>query len=290
MIIDGKKIAKQIQEELKDEIAHMQGSKPCLAVILVGENPASQIYVRRKAEACESIHMTSIRRHFPSDISEKKLLEELIQLNNNPEVNGILVQLPLPAHINSSVITQAISPQKDVDGLHPLNVGKLLIGDSDGFVPCTPLGIQALLLRSGVEIAGKHVVVMGRSNLVGKPIAALLMQNNSGANATVTLLHSYSKNIKELCRSADILIVAMGKPKIITADMIKEGAVVIDVGINKIAHPQSAQGFQIVGDVDFEMVQEKCSLITPVPGGVGPMTIAMLLSNTLKSYKKSMSI
>jgi len=290
MIIDGKKIAKQIQEELKDEIAHMQGPKPCLAVILVGENPASQIYVRRKAEACESIHMTSIRRYFPSDISEKKLLEELAQLNNNPEVNGILVQLPLPAHINSRVITQAISPQKDVDGLHPLNVGKLLIGDSDGFVPCTPLGIQALLLRSAVEIAGKHVVVMGRSNLVGKPIAALLMQNNSGANATVTLLHSYSKNIKELCLSADILIVAMGKPKIITADMIKEGAVVIDVGINKIAHPQSAQGFQIVGDVDFEKVQEKCSLITPVPGGVGPMTIAMLLSNTLKSYKKFMSI
>lgn len=285
MIIDGKEIARLIQEELKREIAGICGEKPCLAVILVGENPASQIYVKRKAQACESINMRSIRRQFSSDISEKILLEELALLNNNPEINGILVQLPLPLHINPSKITQAISPQKDVDGLHPLNAGKLLIGDQDGFVPCTPLGIQALLVRSSTEIAGKHVVVMGRSNLVGKPIAALLMQNASNANATVTVIHSHSKNIKQICLSADILIAAIGKPKIVTADMVKEGAVVIDVGINKITDSSSLQGFQIAGDVDFENVKDKCSLITPVPGGVGPMTIAMLLSNTLKSYK-----
>lgn len=277
-IIDGKAIARQIQQEIKDAIATTAGRKPCLAMIVVGENPASQIYVQRKAAACESIGMISIRQKFPATISEKALLSELEKLNNDSKVDGILVQLPLPGHINPLSVICAISPDKDVDGLHPLNAGKLLIGDTEGFAPCTPLGIKVLLQRSSIEVAGKHVVIMGRSALVGKPMAALLMQNAPGANATVTVVHSFSKNLKELTSVADILIAAMGKPKFVTAEMVKKNSVVIDVGINKVNN-------HIVGDVDFEKVKEKCAFITPVPGGVGPMTIAMLLSNTWKSYQ-----
>lgn len=285
MILDGKAIAEKVQEEIKQNIDKMAGRKPCLAVILVGTHAPSQIYVKRKTQACESVGMISIKRHFPAELSEAKLLKELDLLNANPVVDGILVQLPLPPHINPITILHYIAPDKDVDGLNPFNVGKLLIGEQDGFAPCTPLGIKTLLERSSIDTAGKHVLVMGRSNLVGKPMAALLMQNAPGANATVTVAHSQTKHLPVLARMADILIVAMGRPRFVTADMIQEGAVVVDVGINKIEAPSSKQGYQIVGDVDFEGVKDKCAWITPVPGGVGPMTIAMLLSNTLKSYR-----
>jgi methylenetetrahydrofolate dehydrogenase (NADP+)/methenyltetrahydrofolate cyclohydrolase len=284
MIIDGKAIADIIQAEIKDDITQILGRKPCLAVILVGTHPPSQIYVKRKTQACEAVGMLSIKRHFPAELSEKELLNELDLLNTNPEVDGILVQLPLPAHINPINILRRIAPDKDVDGLNPVNVGKLLIGELDGFVPCTPLGIKTLLERSSVDVQGKHVVVMGRSNLVGKPMAALLVQNAPGANATVTIVHSQTKNLATLTRMADVLIVAMGQPKFVNAAMVKDGVVIIDVGINKIAS-EAPPGYQIVGDVDFDDVKDKCALITPVPGGVGPMTIAMLLSNTLKSHR-----
>lgn len=283
MIIDGKAIATQIQNEIKDRVSKINGRKPCLAVVLVGTHPPSQIYVNRKTQACEAAGILSIRKNLPADTSEEALLAEIETLNSDPNVDGILVQLPLPIHINPIRVIHEISPDKDVDGLHPLNAGKLLIGDESGFVPCTPLGIKALLERSDIDVRGKHVVVIGRSNLVGKPIAALLLQNAPGANASVTVMHRYSQHIPEICCHADVVIVAIGKPKFVTADMIKEGAVVIDVGINKI-DASNNQGYQIVGDVDFESVKDKCSFITPVPGGVGPMTIAMLLSNTLKSY------
>lgn len=287
MIIDGKAIASQIQKEIQNEIALITGRKPCLAVILVGSHPPSQIYVSRKTQACAAVGMLSIKRNLPADISESDLLKEIDILNSDPTVDGILVQLPLSAHINPVTVIKNISPDKDVDGLHPMNAGKLLIGDPHGFVPCTPLGIKTLLERSSIEVEGKHVVVLGRSNLVGKPAATLLMQNAPGANATVTLVHSLTPNISEICRMADILIVAIGQPKFITANMVKEGVVIVDVGINKI-DADTPQGYQIVGDVDFDSVLSKCSFITPVPGGVGPMTIAMLLSNTLKSYKNKM--
>lgn len=288
MIIDGKAIAAQIQQEIKTEISQFLGRIPCLAVILVGNHLPSQIYVQRKTQACESVGIRSLKQHLPAETTEAELLITLEQLNADPSVDGILIQLPLPPHMNPLTILKCIDPDKDVDGLHPVNAGKLLTGDVSGFVPCTPLGIKVLLERSGVDVCGKHVLVLGRSNLVGKPMAALLMQNAKGANATVTIAHSYTKQVKELCLLADVLIVAMGKAKFITADMVKEGAVVVDVGINKIDNPVSSQGYQIVGDVDFPDVKAKCSLITPVPGGVGPMTIAMLLSNTWKSAKRKL--
>lgn len=277
MIIDGKTIANSIQTELKIKIGQSPAArKPCLAVVLVGSNPASLIYVNRKTLACESVGITSIRHHLSEESSEEKILELIQLLNKDRQIDGILVQLPLPKHVNPLHIINQIDPSKDVDGLHPINAGKLLIGDTSGFIPCTPLGVKVLLERSHINISGKHVVILGRSNLVGKPLAALLMQNTSGANATVTVVHSYSENVKQICSQADILIAAIGKPKYVTADMIKENAVVIDVGINKISN-------QIVGDVDFENVKNKCAHITPVPGGIGPMTIAMLLCNTWKS-------
>lgn len=281
-IIDGKAIAQQIQQELASAIrAHASQRQPCLAVILVGNHRPSQIYVNRKMEACGQIGIKSIRHHLPDTATEQTLLELIAKLNNDPSIDGILLQLPLPHHFNSIQMISAISPQKDVDGLHPTNMGKLLIGDPSGFVPCTPLGIKVLLQRAMIDITGKHLVVVGRSNLVGKPVAALLMQNTPGANATVTILHSYSKDAPEILRSADILVVAMGSPKFLTHDLIKEGVGIIDVGINSIETPN---GRKLVGDVDFEAVKDKCSFITPVPGGVGPMTIAMLMSNTWKSY------
>lgn len=289
MIIDGKAIASQIQQEIKEAIERMPGRKPGLAVILVGTHAPSQIYVSRKTQACESVGIHSIRRELSSDITESMLLQEIQALNNNPNIDGILVQLPLPPHINPLTIIHHISPEKDVDGLHPMNVGKLLIGNTDGFVPCTPLGVKVLLERSGVDMCGKHALVIGRSNLVGKPMAALLMQNSPGANATVSLAHKYTKELNTLSQLADVLIVAIGHPNFITGDMIKKGSVIIDVGINKINDPNVPKGYRLVGDVDFHSVKNKCSLITPVPGGVGPMTIAMLLNNTLKSYERSLS-
>jgi methylenetetrahydrofolate dehydrogenase (NADP+)/methenyltetrahydrofolate cyclohydrolase len=284
MLIDGKTIASQIQNEIRNSVATLSERKPCLAVILVGEHPPSQIYVTRKAKACEEVGILSLRHTFPSTLSEAELLKEIDRLNQDTSVDGILVQLPLPKHLNPLKITQHITPSKDVDGLHPMNVGKLLMGDPNAFAPCTPLGIQVMLERSGVETAGKHVVIIGRSNLVGKPMAALLMQNAQGANATVTVAHSATKGLKDICLTADILIAAMGNPRFITADMVKENAIVIDVGINSVPNPDKPGANKLVGDVDFDAVSKKCALITPVPGGVGPMTIAMLLSNTLKSY------
>jgi methylenetetrahydrofolate dehydrogenase (NADP+)/methenyltetrahydrofolate cyclohydrolase len=282
--LDGKKVAAEVQLELQALINGLPGRKPCLAVVLIGDHPASKIYVNRKAQACAATAIISIKKLLPADISREDLIQEIVNLNQDPTVDGILVQFPLPLHINPADITQAISIDKDVDGFHPTNVGKMLLGSSDGFIPCTPLGIKTLLVRHQIEVAGNHVVIVGRSNIVGKPMAALLMQNSFGANATVTVAHSHSRNMAELCRSADILIAAVGKPRFITADMVKEGAVIVDVGINKVIDGSLPNGYQIVGDVDYDHVAPKCSHITPVPGGVGPMTIAMLLRNTLYSY------
>jgi methylenetetrahydrofolate dehydrogenase (NADP+)/methenyltetrahydrofolate cyclohydrolase len=285
-LIDGKKIAAEVRQELKATISGIKGRKPALAVILVGEHPPSQIYIDRKVEACEEVGITSIRRQFPSSLSQEMLLQEIEHLNQDAAVDGILVQMPLPAHIDCDRIIQAISPDKDVDGFHPVNVGKMLTGSMTGFFPCTPLAIKTLLDRYGIDPAGRHAVVFGRSNIVGKPMAAMLMQSTPGGNATVTIVHRQSANVDALCRMGDILIVAIGQPKFISAPMVKEGAIVIDVGINRIACANSARGYQIVGDVDFDNVKSKCSYITPVPGGVGPMTIAMLLKNTTHAYLK----
>lgn len=286
MLIDGKKIADEIQKEIKEAIQQLKNRPPCLAVIQVGDHPPSEIYVNRKTQACKDVGILSIKRVLPPTISEKELLAEIDAFNHNPEVDGILVQLPLPPPLNPLRVTYAIDPNKDVDGFHPYNMGKMLIGEMDGFLPCTPLGIKVLMDRSSIDIFGKHVLVIGRSNIVGKPLAALLMQGIPAGNATVTIAHRYSKDLKKFCLLAEIIIVAIGQPNFITADMVQEGTVVIDVGINKIDDPTKKKGYQIVGDVDFKNVAPKCSFITPVPGGVGPMTIAMLLQNTLLSYQK----
>ncbi|MGZ3732170.1 MAG: bifunctional methylenetetrahydrofolate dehydrogenase/methenyltetrahydrofolate cyclohydrolase FolD [Parachlamydiaceae bacterium] len=286
ILIDGKKVANTIQQELKTSIALLNDRKPCLAVVMVGDHPASEIYVKRKIQACHEVGIISLRKHLEATISEKELLKVIEELNQNTSVDGILVQLPLPAHIHPGKVMEAISPEKDVDGFHPLNVGKLLIGEQSGFFPCTPLAIKTLLERYEIEVSGKYVVIFGRSNIVGKPMAALLMQSMPGGNATVTVLHRQSKNVKEICLLADILIVATGQPKTVTADMVKPGAIIVDVGINKIEDPTDPKGYKIVGDVDYENVKDKCAYITPVPGGVGPMTIAMLLKNTLESCKR----
>jgi methylenetetrahydrofolate dehydrogenase (NADP+) / methenyltetrahydrofolate cyclohydrolase len=285
MIMDGKAVAEQIQHEIKLTIEKSKGRKPCLAMILVGAFPSSKIYVNRKNKSCAAVGITSITKEFSSEISEEQLLQEIEILNHNPDVDGILVQLPLPKQISAKKVIYAINPEKDVDGFHPLNVGKLLIGETDGFFPCTPLGIQVLLEYYSVSVAGQNVLVIGRSNIVGKPIAALLMQNSSNGNATVTVANRSSKHLKDLCLRADIIIAAIGQPRFITLDMISEGAIVIDVGINQVVNKNHKTGYQIVGDVDFENIKDKCAFITPVPGGIGPMTIAMLLQNTLKSYK-----
>lgn len=285
MIIDGKKIAQQIQDEIKSSLLKIQGRQPCLAVILVGEHHASRIYIERKTQACKEVGIRSLKIELPASTTEKELLNHIVELNQNPDVDGILVQLPLPPQINPSHVTEAIAPEKDIDGFHPSNVGKMLIGETTGFLPCTPLGIRVLLERSNIEVTGRHVLIAGRSNIVGKPMAAILMQSNPEGNATVTIAHSKTKNIANLTRLADIIIVAIGQPLFLKADMIKEGAVVIDVGINKLADPTRSSGYRLVGDADFDNIKDKCSYITPVPGGVGPMTIAMLLSNTLKSYQ-----
>lgn len=282
-IIDGKAIAAEIEQELREKISLLTGRKPTLAVILVGEHPPSRIYVNKKTKACIDVGIHSIKSHLPETTSEDELLAEIKRLNHDSAVDGILVQLPLPSHIDPNKINNAISPAKDVDGFHPVNVGKLLIGDPDGFQPCTPLGIKVLFDRCGISAEGKHAVVIGRSNIVGKPMAAMLMQSAWG-NATVTIAHRKSVDLKNFTILADILISAVGIPHFITADMVKQGAVVIDVGINKINDAAEINSSKIVGDVDFENVKKKCSYITPVPGGVGPMTIAMLLHNTLKSY------
>lgn len=278
MIIDGKKISAEIQKEIAEEVRALKSRPPCLAVILVGTHPASAIYVARKIAACKAAGIESIKIALPENSNKEAIIAEIDQLNENERVDGILIQLPLPPHINPLEIMEHIHPSKDVDGLNPLNMGRLLMGEKEGFIPCTPLGIQTLIQRSGFEIAGKHAVVLGRSVIVGKPMAALLLQSREGGNATVTLLHSRSQNIKEICQMADILIVAIGSPKFIKQDMVKKEAIVIDVGINRVEN-------KLVGDADFDNLISHCRAITPVPGGVGPMTIAMLIHNTLKAYK-----
>ncbi len=276
-IIDGKKIASLILEDLKKEIE--KSKKPGLAFILVGENTASKTYVNMKKKACEKVGIRSYDYEFEK-ISEKDLLDLIHKLNHDTAIDGILVQMPLPSYINSIKIINAIDPKKDVDGFHPLNMGKLLLGESDGFFPCTPLGIKTLFEKASIEVEGKHVVIIGRSNLVGKPLALMLVQKQKGANATVTLAHGNTKNLSKITKEADILISAVGKPALVNRQMIKNDVVIIDVGISKVDG-------KIVGDVDFENVYPIVSRITPVPGGVGPMTIAMLLKNTVLSLKRS---
>ncbi len=285
-IISGTEIAKQIREEIKHEVIQLKSQHnvvPGLATILLGADPGSLSYISGKEKTAKELGFYSERIDLPESTSQKDLLAIIDKLNKDPKIHGILVQEPRPKHINAAEINSAIDPRKDVDVFHPVNIGRLMMGDAD-YLPCTPAGIQQILIRSGVQIDGAEVVVVGRSNIVGKPMVNLLIQKNKGANATVTLCHTHTRDIASHTRRADILIVAAGRPKAVTADMIKEGAVVIDVGVNQIG--TSASGKRIlVGDVDFETVKEKASLITPVPGGVGPMTITMLMLNTLKAAK-----
>lgn len=275
-IIDGKAVSAAVKDEVKEQVAALKkdGGVPCLAVVLVGDDPASKVYVRNKKRACEYCGIKSLEYILDKTASEQQLLDLIDVLNNEPTVHGILVQLPLPPHINEQKIINAISEQKDVDAFHPESVGRLMIGNPD-FLPCTPAGVMEMLKKYNIETAGKDCVIIGRSNIVGKPMAMLMLS----ANSTVTICHSKTKNLKEKCLSADILIAAIGKPKFVTADMVKDGAVVIDVGINR------TEDGKLCGDVDFDEVSKKASYITPVPGGVGPMTIATLMKNTLTAYK-----
>jgi methylenetetrahydrofolate dehydrogenase (NADP+)/methenyltetrahydrofolate cyclohydrolase len=285
-IIDGKAIAAQVLEEAKNEVAALKdrGVTPCLAAVLVGDVAASKVYVKTKRRACEKVGIRSVSHTPAADVSEPELLKLIDELNNDQTVHGILVQLPLPKHIDETKVIEAIDPSKDVDGFHPYNVGRLVIG-LDTFRSCTPAGVQELLLRSGIDVAGQHVVIIGRSNIVGKPMANIVVQKQKGANATVTICHSRTRNLTEICRQADILISALGQPEFVKPDMVKQGAVVIDVGINRIDDPSSDKGYKLVGDVDFEPVSKVASAITPVPGGVGPMTVAMLMVNTVKAAR-----
>ncbi len=286
-IINGNEVAKSIRAELKDEIAGMKksGVIPGLVVIIVGEDPASQVYVRKKGEACVELGMHSETIRLPAETTEQELLDLIDKYNNDKKFDGILVQLPLPKHINEQDVLLKIDPSKDVDGFHPVNVGKMVVGAEDCYLPCTPHGIQELLVRSGNDPKGKHVVVIGRSNIVGKPITNILLQKAPGADATVTICHSRTQNMSGFTKQADILIAAIGVPNFVKADMVRDGVVVIDVGVNRINDPTAKNGTRLVGDVDFGSVKEKAKAITPVPGGVGPMTITMLMKNTVKAAK-----
>lgn len=285
IIIDGKQVAADIRAEVAQKVAALKknGKNACLAVILVGENPASVSYVTGKQKALAEVGMQDRSVHLPENTSEEDLLKLIEHLNNDDTVHGILVQLPLPKHINEDKVIMAISPEKDVDGFHPVNVGNMMIG-RPGFLPCTPHGIIVLLQRMGIETSGKHAVVIGRSNIVGKPVSVLLAQKS--VNCTVTLCHTGTKNLPEITKQADIVVVASGHPHTLTGNMIKQGAVVIDVGVNRIPDSSKKSGYRLVGDCDFDDLKEKASFITPVPGGVGPMTIAMLMVNTLESAEK----
>ena len=285
-IISGTEVAKEIREELTQEIAELKEKHnliPGLATVLVGEDPASQVYVGQKEKASQALGIYSERHDLSADTSEQELLALVDKLNKDPKIHGILVQLPLPKHINVTRVLYAIDPKKDVDAFHPVNVGKLMIGEPD-YLPCTACGIYQLLVRSGIDIKGAEVVIVGASNIVGRPTAMLLSQEKEGFGGTVTLCHILTRDISIHTRRADILIVAVGKPKLITADMVKEGVVVIDVGVNRIGKTESGKAI-LVGDVDFDAVKEKAKAITPVPGGVGPMTITMLMLNTVKAAK-----
>ncbi|KAB2648439.1 MAG: bifunctional methylenetetrahydrofolate dehydrogenase/methenyltetrahydrofolate cyclohydrolase FolD [Verrucomicrobia bacterium] len=287
-LIDGKAIAQKTHDTSRVAVAELRarGFTPGLAVVLVGDDPASRAYVRSKDKMCLELGMHSVKHELPATTSQADLIAIVQQLNADPAIHGILVQSPPPPHIDERAVIEAIDPRKDVDGFHPLNVAKLTLGDPDGFVPCTPLGCQRLLIESGIETAGANVVVLGRSMIVGKPMALLLMAKGPGGDATVTVAHSRTRNLAAVCRSADILIAAIGRAEFVRADFVREGAVVIDVGINRVDDPALPKGYRLTGDVAFDEVAPKCRAITPVPGGVGPMTIAMLMANTITSCRR----
>jgi methylenetetrahydrofolate dehydrogenase (NADP+) / methenyltetrahydrofolate cyclohydrolase len=290
-LLDGKAIAQRVRQRVASETAELtaRGVRPGIAVVLVGNDPASEVYVRSKGRASEEAGMHSVTLTLPAETSHEELLAHVTRLNGDPAIHGILVQMPLPPQIHADAIIHAIAPEKDVDGFHPVNVGKLLAGDESGFVPCTPAGVQVMLAEAGVETSGAECVIVGRSNIVGKPMAALMMQQRKGGNATVTVCHSRTRDLAAHARRADILIAATGKPGLISGDMVRSGAVVIDVGINRIRDDSTKSGWRLVGDVDFAAAREVASLITPVPGGVGPMTIAMLLHNTVRAARRTLS-
>ncbi len=291
ILLDGKKTSNDIQDEIAFEVSQIRSSglrRPHLAAILVGNNGASETYVNAKVAACKRVGFQSTLLNFDSDISEEELLFQIDSVNKDQEIDGLIVQLPLPNHIDEMKITQAINPAKDVDGFHPLNIGKMTLG-LPTYLPATPAGILELISRYNIETSGKHCVVVGRSHIVGAPMSILMSQNSNPGNCTVTLTHSKTKNLTSITRKADILIVALGKPEFITSDMVKEGVCIIDVGITRVKSNKTKSGWKLLGDVSFDEVKSKCSFITPVPGGVGPMTIAMLLKNTLQSVKRSIS-
>ena len=287
-IIDGNAIGRQVREELRAEVADMKarGIVPGLTVVLVGEDAASQVYVRMKGKAADELGMKSDTIRLPADTTEADLLALIDRLNADRAVHGILVQLPLPKHINSQRVLYRMSPDKDVDGFHPVSVGRLVIGDRTGFRPCTPAGVQELIVRSGVDPRGQHLVVVGRSLIVGRPVANIFLQDAPGANATVTVCHTKTRDLASITRQGDILVVAAGRPEVVTGEQIKPGAVVIDVGVNRVEDPAAAKGYRLVGDVKFSEAVEVASLITPVPGGVGPMTIALLMKNTVQAARQ----
>jgi len=291
-VIDGRAIAEKIYVDLRREIAQLKSRDvtPGLAVILVGDNPASRAYVRSKDKMCRELGLHSLKLELPASTTQTELLNRVEELNADSNIHGILVQSPPPAHIDEAAIVRALDPRKDVDGFHPENVAKLVLDDPSGFVPCTPLGVQRLLIESKININGAHVVVLGRSMIVGKPLALLLMQKNEKANATVTVVHSRSRDLAEITRSADIIIAAIGRAGFVKSDHVRESAVVIDVGINRVKDAASERGYRLVGDVAFDEVAPKAKAITPVPGGVGPMTIAMLMSNTVKAARQLHSL
>jgi methylenetetrahydrofolate dehydrogenase (NADP+)/methenyltetrahydrofolate cyclohydrolase len=284
-LIDGTALARAVRADVARDAARItaRGVRPGLAVVMVGDNPASAVYVRSKGRASEEAGMHSVTIRLPLETTQSQLLEQVDRLNADPAIHGILVQMPLPKQIDAEVVVRRIRPEKDVDGFHPVNVGKLWMGERDGFAPCTPAGVQEMLVRSGVDPKGKECVIVGRSTIVGRPMAALLVQDAPGGNATVTICHSKTADLAGHTRQADILIVAAGRPRFVTGDMVKPGAVVIDVGINRVDDARAKNGYVIVGDVEYATVREVARLITPVPGGVGPMTIAMLLKNTVRA-------
>ncbi|MDZ4405190.1 bifunctional methylenetetrahydrofolate dehydrogenase/methenyltetrahydrofolate cyclohydrolase FolD [Prosthecobacter sp.] len=288
-LISGAAVAEKVLEECRRDIAALaeQGRKPGLAVVLIGDDPASRAYIRSKDKKCRDLGLHSVKLELPATTTQDELLAHVHALNNDPAIHGILVQSPPPKHIDEAAIVRAIDPAKDVDGFHPVNVAKLALEDPTGFVPCTPLGCQRLLIDAGIETSGAHAVVVGRSMIVGKPMALLLMAKGKGGDATVTVTHSRTRDLAAITRTADIIIAAIGRPHFIKAEHVKEGAVVIDVGINRVDDPASEKGYKLVGDVAFAEVAPKCRAITPVPGGVGPMTIAMLMANTIKACKQA---
>jgi methylenetetrahydrofolate dehydrogenase (NADP+)/methenyltetrahydrofolate cyclohydrolase len=289
-LIDGRAIAEKVYVDLRREIAELKAKvvTPALAVVLVGDDPASRAYVRSKDKICRELGLHSLKLELPASTTQTELLNRVEELNADSNIHGILVQSPPPAHIDEAAIVRALDPRKDVDGFHPENVAKLVLDDSSGFVPCTPLGVQRLLVESKININGAHVVILGRSMIVGKPLALLLMQKNEKANATVTVVHSRSRDLAEITRSADIIIAAIGRVGFVKPDHVREGAAVIDVGINRVEDAAAERGYRLLGDVAFDEVSKKASAITPVPGGVGPMTIAMLMSNTVKAARQSL--